>query len=534
MGARSKHRIGRFHKQWEKKRQSQKKNKPGRPKKMKPDHDNHDKIDNLCELQSAVGESLNGWTDMSTKEYARYVKLTEQPSSHQPLSITHCITIIPDLTWKVWVHSHEVNKVECAPIQNISDHLNSKTAAVKLMVALNTTNVCAGHPDLHLCSFIEAKHNKLTCKNGNVVAYLDTTCCVTLNGETYQQTIRTASCQLLVHGVKCAACVEYRSSLRALHNRWMKRKNWSPSTHIAPGSHTALCRLTTPERKENSFQRLFWEQQLQATQAKCCTQVRWHPLIVWWCLHLKLLSSAAYHSLRSTGFIKLPSERTLRDYTHWIQSGTGVQQEVTQQLLHEIAKIDMPKEVKQHIVVVCDEVRVKDGIVYDKHSWQVIGFTNLGDINSHLLAFERSLSTDQLEPSVAKYVLVFMVRGLIIPLEFPYTQYPTTGITADLLFPVAWEVVRHLECAGLQVHALTCDKASPNRKFFRMHKFESVNGITYRVDNPYSVNKRYIYFFSDVPHLIKTVRNAWSNSFAHSNVRPLWVSTCILCINIYI
>ena len=137
---------------------------------MKPDHDYHDKIDNLCELQSALGESLNGWTDMSTKEYVRYVKLT---SSHQPLSITHCITINPDLTWKVWVHGHEVNKVECAPIQNISDNLNSKAAcSSQLMVALNTANVCAGHPDLHLCSFIDAKHNNLTCKNGNVVAYL--------------------------------------------------------------------------------------------------------------------------------------------------------------------------------------------------------------------------------------------------------------------------------------------------------------------------------------------------------------------------
>ena len=518
MGARSKHRIGRYHKQWEQKRQSQKNNKPGRPKKMEP---NHDKIYNLSQLQSALSESLNGWTDKSTKEYVRLVKLTEQSSSHQPVSITHCITINPDLTWKVWVHGHEVNKVECPPIQNISDHLNSKAALVKLMVALNTANVCPGHPDLHLCSFIEPKHNKLTCKNGNIVAYLDTNCCVTLNGDTYPQTIRTASCQLLVLGTKCDACVDFRSSLRAMHNRWVKRKNRSPSTHTAPGSHTAFCRLTTPERNarfanlkaradaaerkvkklqekiqasttkigvtveeelhdelteimterseeirqqypENSFQRLFWEQQLQATQTKCCTQVRWHPLIVRWCLHLKLLSSAAYHSLRSTGFIKLPSERTLRDYTHWIKSGTGVQQEVTQQLQHEIAKIDMPEEVKQHIVVVCDEVKVKDGIVYDKHSCQVIGFTSLEDINSHLLGFERSLATDQPEPSVAKYMLVFMVRGLIIPLEFPYAQYPTRGITADLLFPVAWEVVRHLECAGLQVHALTCDKASPN------------------------------------------------------------------------
>ena len=181
---------------------------------------------------------------------------------------------------------------------------------------------------------------------------------------------------------------------------------------------------------------------------------------------MKLLSSAPYHSLRSTGFIKLPSETTLRDYTHWIQSGTGVQQEVTQQLRHEIAKTDMPEEVKQYTVVVCDEVKVKDGIAYEKHTCQVMGFTNLGDINSHLLAFEQSLNTDELQPSVAKYMLVFMVRGLIIPLEFPFAQYPTTGIIADLLFPVAWEVMRHLECAGLQVHALTCDKASPNRKFF--------------------------------------------------------------------
>ena len=194
----------------------------------------------------------------------------------------------------------------------------------------------------------------------------------------------------------------------------------------------------------------------------------------------------------------------------------------------------MAEEVKQHTVVVCHEVKVKDGIVYDQHTCQVIGFTNFGDINSHLLAFEQSLHTDELQPSVAKYMLVFMVRGVIIPLEFPYAQYPTTGITADLLFPVAWEVMRHLECAGLQVHALTCDKASPNRKFFQMHKFESVNGITCRVDNPYSANKCYIYFFADVPHLIKTVRNAWSNSFAGSKTRLLWVSTCILCINIYI
>ena len=31
-------------------------------------------------------------------------------------------------------------------------------------------------------------------------------------------------------------------------------------------------------------------------------------------------------------------------------------------------------------------------------------------------------------------------------------------------------------------------------------------------------------FFSDVPHLIKTTRNCFSNSFAHANTRGMWVS----------
>ena len=88
MGARSKHRIGRYHKQWEQKRQSQKKNKPGRPKKMKP---NHDKIYNLSQLQSALSESLNGGTDKSTKEYVSLVKLMHRAIIFTPASIHHSL-----------------------------------------------------------------------------------------------------------------------------------------------------------------------------------------------------------------------------------------------------------------------------------------------------------------------------------------------------------------------------------------------------------------------------------------------------------
>ena len=75
-----------------------------------------------------------------------------------------------------------------------------------------------------------------------------------------------------------------------------------------------------------------------------------------------------------------------------------------------------------------------------------------------------------------------MVRGIFIKLNFPYAQYPTCicGITADYmyLFPIAWEVVRNLECAGFKVISMTGDKASPNRIFFRMHRLGTTQSGT--------------------------------------------------------
>ena len=90
---------------------------------------------------------------------------------------------------------------------------------------------------------------------------------------------------------------------------------------------------------EGSFQRLFWEEQINAAHVKNSRQIRWHLLIIRWCLNLKLLSSAAYHATRTARFIKLPSERTMRDYTHYFKSKVGFQLEVTLQLENE-AKIE--------------------------------------------------------------------------------------------------------------------------------------------------------------------------------------------------
>ncbi len=65
---------------------------------------------------------------------------------------------------------------------------------------------------------------------------------------------------------------------------------------------------------EGTFRRIFWDQQLENAPQKNAKQYRRHPLMIKWSLNIHLMSSSAYHALRSSGFITLPSERTLRDY----------------------------------------------------------------------------------------------------------------------------------------------------------------------------------------------------------------------------
>ena len=80
---------------------------------------------------------------------------------------------------------------------------------------------------------------------------------------------------------------------------------------------------------EGTFRRLFWDQQFKVNSKKNARQMHWHPCLIRWCLNLKLLSSSTYHSLQISGFIKLPLERTLSDYTHYVKSRIGFMMTLT-------------------------------------------------------------------------------------------------------------------------------------------------------------------------------------------------------------
>ena len=125
--------------------------------------------------------------------------------------------------------------------------------------------------------------------------------------------------------------------------------------------------------------------------------------------------------------MKLPSERTLRDYTHLFKADTGFQSEVDDMLRREVKSEAWMK----YVVLILDELKVKESLVYDKYSCKVIDFVEVDDKLE-------STSESELSP-VATHLLTIMVRGLFSWLKFPYVHFPTYSLTGDQIFTVAWE-----------------------------------------------------------------------------------------------
>ena len=119
----------------------------------------------------------------------------------------------------------------------------------------------------------------------------------------------------------------------------------------------------------------------------------------------------------------------------------------------EAAEVKTCAERNKCVILLLDEMHVREDLVYDKHEGELIGFTNLGDINDHLATYEKALNGDEEPPSLAKSVLVFMVRGLFTKLQFAYAQFPCSSLAGEKLFKSFWDAVCRLETCGLKVSA---------------------------------------------------------------------------------
>ena len=82
--------------------------------------------------------------------------------------------------------------------------------------------------------------------DGHIIAYLRNTVII-FQGMTYSSTVRTSGCEWLVKGNKCEACRSYRSVLRAMASR--NRKNSGSETErTCPSSHVNYRYLSSTEK----------------------------------------------------------------------------------------------------------------------------------------------------------------------------------------------------------------------------------------------------------------------------------------------
>ena len=127
---------------------------------------------------------------------------------------------------------------------------------------------------------------------------------------------------------------------------------------------------------------------------------------------------------------------------------------------------------------------------------------------------------------LATHCLVYYVRGVASDLKFCLSYFATSGAIATQIMSTFWTAVSILELeVGLRVIAAVSDGAAPNRSFYRIHlEMDETNetDFVYRVRNVFATDDRYIYFFADAPHLLKTLRNAIYHSGDGKGRRMLW------------
>ena len=92
-----------------------------------------------------------------------------------------------------------------------------------------------------------------------------------------------------------------------------------------------------------------------------------------------------------------------------VNSNTDFHNAVFNDLKHQAGKLN---DIQKYVVLMLDEVSIKDDLVYDKVTEELVGFVNLGNDVDDCYTIrnkEKNIGT----PNIATHALVFMVTSII-------------------------------------------------------------------------------------------------------------------------
>ncbi|KAE8739917.1 hypothetical protein FOCC_FOCC014581 [Frankliniella occidentalis] len=152
-----------------------------------------------------------------------------------------------------------------------------------------------------------------------------------------------------------------------------------------------------------------------------------------------------------------------------------------------------------------DEIHISQKLVYSRATGEMI-------LAISILVLEPG--TD--EPTLAKTILTYMANSV----KAVVAAYPTVKLSREDIYEYSWEVISNCEIAGIKILSVVCDGSSLNRSFFQMHRpvTELPSGLVFDTINLCAPD-RTLYFISDTPHLLKTIRNCFAKSGVHSKCK---------------
>ena len=132
--------------------------------------------------------------------------------------------------------------------------------------------------------------------------------------------------------------------------------------------------MTKAGSKVTPFTNLFWQQQQKLFGSKA-TGVRYHPMIIRFCLSLAAKSPSCYEELCNSKVLVLPSQHRLRDYHNAIKPKRGFQAEVVTELEN---MTEQYFDMQRYVIILFDEMKVSANLVFEKVTGELIGFTDSG------------------------------------------------------------------------------------------------------------------------------------------------------------
>lgn len=159
---------------------------------------------------------------------------------------------------------------------------------------------------------------------------------------------------------------------------------------------------------------------------------------------------------------------------------------------------DKKSDLERHGILLVDEIGARKDLLLESKTMTYKGVEDFGD----------NLSKEK-STELADHGLVFVFQPLYDTYSQPIAVFASKGPTSgEKLAKLLIEAISLLESSGAKIHGIVADGASTNRKTW------SELGCSGKMDSSFknyfehpTDETRKVYFFSDVPHLIKSIRN---------------------------